>query len=315
MCARQWGAFSVHSSGPLVSVFVPVYNAARYVEEAVESALAQTHTNLEIVISDDASTDGTPDVLQRLAKRDSRIKLFLQERNLGATKNCNFLLERCTGDYVCFFAGDDVLKPDCVAAALHYAEDDPMIAIVFHKVGRVDSESNVLPDSSGSALTHFGQIDDFLKNGIYCSLNGMLVSRRFLGDRRFDASLPMASDFSLVWSVLDQPGARFLFLAKELGFWRKHGASMSMAKGLDCTREAMLENYALTTRYPAYARHALARTEGQALTLVDAHGARMLRALVQAMFSWPVYMLDRVLRRFFGSSSVWRLRLALLKRL
>ena len=72
----------------LVSVFVPVYNAEKFIEECILSIVNQNYQNIEIVISDDASTDNTPIILKKLEKKfPNKIKLFLQENNLGITNN------------------------------------------------------------------------------------------------------------------------------------------------------------------------------------------------------------------------------------
>ncbi|HEX4352735.1 MAG TPA: glycosyltransferase family 2 protein, partial [Polyangiales bacterium] len=71
------------SEPPFVSVLMPVYNPGRFLAEAIESVLAQTHSAFELIAIDDASTDGSADVLRAFAERDPRVKVFRQPQNLG----------------------------------------------------------------------------------------------------------------------------------------------------------------------------------------------------------------------------------------
>ena len=94
---------------PLVSIFMPCFNQERYVAQAIDSALAQDYGNIEIVVGDDCSTDGTWDIVREYEQRHpTKIRPFRNERNLGITQNCNEILRRCTGRYVAFYAGDDL---------------------------------------------------------------------------------------------------------------------------------------------------------------------------------------------------------------
>jgi glycosyltransferase involved in cell wall biosynthesis len=100
---------------PLVSIVISCYNSERYVAEAVESALGQTYRHMEVVVVDDASTDGTMEVLERFG---SRIQLERRSTNSGPGATRNHGLDLARGDYVQFLDADDVLLPDKVEACL-----------------------------------------------------------------------------------------------------------------------------------------------------------------------------------------------------
>src|SRR5436309_10768157 len=89
-----------NSEAPLVSIGVPTYERAATLERAVQSALAQTHDRLEVVISDNGSGDRTEELCRELAARDPRVRYLRHERNLGSTANFNHLFEVCSGEYV-----------------------------------------------------------------------------------------------------------------------------------------------------------------------------------------------------------------------
>ena len=78
---------------PQVSILLPVYNGAKFLEAAVASALAQTFADFEIIVVDDCSTDGSLDLIEQLAEQDRRIKFLRNERNLGLFANYNRCLE------------------------------------------------------------------------------------------------------------------------------------------------------------------------------------------------------------------------------
>ena len=95
-------------NAPLVSVIIPVYNAEKYVEQAVRSIMIQTYQNLEILITDDCSTDGSFAILQKLATEDSRIKLSRNTENQKIVRTLNALVERASGKYIARMDADDI---------------------------------------------------------------------------------------------------------------------------------------------------------------------------------------------------------------
>ena len=92
----------------LVSVIMPVYNTAKYLEEAVDSVLTQEYSDLELLIANDGSTDGSAEILERYQKADSRVKVISFSENVGAAKARNALLEKAEGRFVAFLDSDDV---------------------------------------------------------------------------------------------------------------------------------------------------------------------------------------------------------------
>ena len=115
---------------PLVSVIVPAYNAERYLREAVDSALRQTHERLEVVIVDDGSTDGTPALADGFAAADPRVRVFHQPNGgLSAARNAGLAVAR--GDLVCFLDADDVFLPDKLERQRSFLDLFPGCDLVF----------------------------------------------------------------------------------------------------------------------------------------------------------------------------------------
>lgn len=110
---------------PLVSIGVPVFNSETTIKAALDSLISQTYSNIEIIISDNASTDLTTDICREYALRDDRIVFFQQTENLGVTHNFDFVLKASRGEYFMWAAGDDVRSKDYISINVKYLIDNP----------------------------------------------------------------------------------------------------------------------------------------------------------------------------------------------
>ena len=118
----------------LVSVLIPTYNRADMISETLNSALSQTYSNLEVIVCDNASTDATIAIVEEFARRDSRVKLFKNETNLGPVLNWKACLDRASGQYVKVLWSDDLMLPDFLERTLELFREDNNLAFVFTKV-------------------------------------------------------------------------------------------------------------------------------------------------------------------------------------
>jgi glycosyltransferase involved in cell wall biosynthesis len=125
---------------PLVTIGIPVFNGEEFVEDAVRSAMGQTFRDLEIVISDNASTDSTADILERLAAEDPRIRIFRNATNLGAAPNYNRCFEEGRGTFFKWLAHDDRMKPSFVKAAVDALTDNPRAVLVNATTEYIDEK-------------------------------------------------------------------------------------------------------------------------------------------------------------------------------
>ena len=96
----------IENSNKLVSIIVPVYNVADYLERCVESLVLQTYTNLEIILVDDGSTDKSGEICEELARSDERIHVF-HKKNGGLSDARNYGIEHCSGEFITFVDSDD----------------------------------------------------------------------------------------------------------------------------------------------------------------------------------------------------------------
>ena len=109
---------------PLVSIVLATYNVVSYIRETLDSVLAQTWTDWELEVTDDASTDGTYAILEEYAARDSRVHLERNEHNSGAGVSRNRSLLRCTGRYIAFIDADDAWLPEKLEKQLAFMEEN-----------------------------------------------------------------------------------------------------------------------------------------------------------------------------------------------
>lgn len=151
------------TSGPLVSIAMPVYNAARTIDEALQSALEQTYKNLEILVVDNASTDGTPDMVH--AYEDPRIVLHENATNIGAHKNGNRSVQLSTGEFVKFLHADDALYPHCVERMVEAMGRSDRVGMVFARrhieIGdETDPDMVTFRETYRDAQKQFGELGE-----------------------------------------------------------------------------------------------------------------------------------------------------------
>jgi glycosyltransferase involved in cell wall biosynthesis len=131
---------------PLVSVIMPVYNYEEYLNTSIESIINQTYRNLEIIIVDDRSTDGSWAVIQNYAKIDKRIKPLRNKQNLRLTKTLNVAIKHSRGKYLARMDGDDARIVDSIQAEVEFLESHPDVVMVGGAVEICDDQLRRLND-------------------------------------------------------------------------------------------------------------------------------------------------------------------------
>jgi glycosyltransferase involved in cell wall biosynthesis len=140
---------------PLVTIGVPVYNGERFLEATLDCLLAQTYRNIEIIVSDNASTDGTAAICARYAQRDRRVQHARTEINVGASGNIRRLAGMLRGEYFKLSNADDLVEPEFVARCVEVLESDPTVALVCTLSRLIDMDDRQLRNEPrGSLLAH-----------------------------------------------------------------------------------------------------------------------------------------------------------------
>lgn len=171
-----------------ISVLMGIYNCADTLEQAVRSIRNQTHTNWELILCDDGSTDDTYAVAQALAAKDGRIILLRNEKNLGLNQTLNRCLAAATGEYIARMDGDDDCMPERFEAQLDFLETHPEFQIVSSAMilfdengewGRASCPEYPQPEDtvSGTAFCHAAVM---MKKSCIDAVDGYTVDRRML---------------------------------------------------------------------------------------------------------------------------------------
>jgi len=136
---------SLHQTNlPLVSIGVPLYNEAKYLKQTLESLVAQDYPNIEIIISDNASSDNTGEICQKFVEHYSHIKYHRFDKNYGSITNFLYTAENSYGKYFMFAAGHDLWHPSFISKAVRIMENDDEIALCYARATRIDSCGNTL---------------------------------------------------------------------------------------------------------------------------------------------------------------------------
>ena len=210
-----------------VSIVMPLYNARAYLEEAIESVLAQSFQDWELIVVDDCSTDGSKELAELFARRDSRISVYSNAHNCGAAATRTFGLRYVTGDYLAFLDADDIWLPEKLAAQLSFMRANGS-AMCFTAYSTIEA------DGSFRNIVHVPDHLDykaFLKNTVTCShtimfdLTAVPVALLEAPNLYFDFSEDLA-----VWLQVVKTGIEAYGLDLVLAKNRKHDASRSASK-------------------------------------------------------------------------------------
>jgi len=165
---------------PKVSIIIPAYNQKDFLKEAVDSALAQDYRNLEIIVGDDHSIDGTDKMMNRYAKVYDRIKYIRHEKNLGAGNNSSYLLYNYTdAKYFMILNHDDYLiKNDYISQAVDFLSDHPNVSFVWANCRMYNNETGKFTETNYKRETITSGAEYFLnyETGKYTHVTGVLTS-------------------------------------------------------------------------------------------------------------------------------------------
>jgi glycosyltransferase involved in cell wall biosynthesis len=129
---------------PRVTLAMPVYNGSRYVAEAIDSILAQTFEDFELIITDNKSTDSTAEICKAYVSRDSRIQYHCNSENLGAARNYNRGYELASGEYLKWCAHDDTLSPKFVERCVEMLDTCPDVSLAFARTQCIDQDGKFI---------------------------------------------------------------------------------------------------------------------------------------------------------------------------
>jgi hypothetical protein len=216
---------------PLVSVVIPCYNYKRFLTEAVASVLAQEDVELDVVIVDDASTDGSGELAQELASGDPRIRTVLHSANQGHIATYNDGLARVLGDYVVLLSADDLLAPGSLGRAAALMEKHRDVGLVYGYAEEFSSRPEPEPARRITWSVWSGEewIGHLCRRGSNIIVNPEAVIRRSVMDQLggYRADMPHAADMEL-WMRAASLGSVGRINGPVQAFYRVHGQNMHL---------------------------------------------------------------------------------------
>jgi glycosyltransferase involved in cell wall biosynthesis len=230
---------------PLVSIIIPCYNQGRFLDTAIQSALAQSHLELEVIVINDGSTDETEQVARKY-ERDPRFHL-INQNNAGLPAARNHGIRESKGVFLIFLDSDDWLEPDMIRSLVAAQEDNPDVGFAYCDIQVTTAEGS--PENSysvGKARQIVnGDIFDSLILGGYFPPQTVMIRRSILDTiGYFDELLGGHADYDL-WLRAAAHGYRALYLDKKLAHYRMHGENMSLNwQHMHGTRKASLAKIA-----------------------------------------------------------------------
>jgi glycosyltransferase involved in cell wall biosynthesis len=205
-----------------ISVIIPASNQAHYRAEAIESVLAQSFQNFEIIIIDDGSTDHTRQVAASFLT-DSRVH-YIYQQNAGLSAARNTGMAQAAGEFVTFLDSDDRFLPDKFAVLLACFKARPELGLVSGQAIFIDADSRRLPHTVDGRWTHI-PADLLLGNPVH--VGSLLVRREWLAQvDPFDESLRACEDWDM-WLRLALAGCQFDHAAQPVSLYRIHGDQMT----------------------------------------------------------------------------------------
>lgn len=129
------------TKSPLVSVVIPVFNAAKYLPEALDSLLSQVYANLEFIAVNDASTDSSLSILNAYSKLDKRLKVYSNPKNLKISRTLNFAISKAKGKYIARMDADDIALPGRIEKQVAFLQAHPSVVIVGGQCKTIDINS------------------------------------------------------------------------------------------------------------------------------------------------------------------------------
>ncbi len=210
--------------GPLASVLVPAYNAEATLAETLQSALASSYSNLEIVLVDDGSTDATAAIAEAFARDDQRLRIFRQQHR-GVSAALNFGLDHIRGDLVARLDSDDLWHPTKLERQVDLMSADPTVGLTFTFVRYLDASSRIVRDAAPRELARRA-LCQCLYNGIIGGGSSAVFRRSVLDSvGRYDERLSVWEDLVLHLEVA--AGGEIAFVPEYLTGYRLRGESSS----------------------------------------------------------------------------------------
>lgn len=222
-------------SQPLVNILIPTYNRANYLRETIQSVLAQTYQNIEILVFDDASPDNTSEVVAEFS-HDSRVVYVRHSQNLGMAENWKASIAAATGEFFCLLNDDDTLEPEFVESLAQPLIDNENLILAFCQYWIMNAEGVRLQEATDKNISRW-KLDTLAAGDVQNVAHSIVVDRSpYIGATLFRKSLvsadfidERAKGFADAWLFYQcaKTGFGAYYVRKQLMNYREHGEGMS----------------------------------------------------------------------------------------
>lgn len=214
----------------LVSVFIPSYNYERFLADAIDSILAQTYADWELIIVDDASSDSSPEIIERYRRRyPERIRSTLLTSNVGQSESTNIGLRQAQGEFIALLAADDRARPERLARGVATLKARPTIAAAFSKVAYIDGDGRPLQLEQDIFNQPIEDLRWQLLGGNFLCGTSIVARRAAMQEvGGYNRTLGYVEDYDLWLRLLDR-----FELVRVDDIWvdyRLHGGNLSIAR-------------------------------------------------------------------------------------
>jgi len=208
----------------MVSVVMPVYNAEKYLREAIQSILTQNYPNLEMIVVNDGSTDSSKNII--LSFEDPRLRYFENPENWGIVRTRNRALAEATGEYVAVLDSDDVALPNKIRSQVEFMEKNPEFELCGSYFKTIDGSGQILknvkfPSNDGDARSML------LVHNCFCH-STIVMRSRLAKEFKYKSGFDLVEDYEL-WYRISQVG-KIINLPVHTTYYRVHGNNISTNK-------------------------------------------------------------------------------------
>lgn len=196
------------NKNPLVSIGIITYNQKSYLKKCIDSCLMQDYQNIEIIIADDCSTDGTQDMLEeyRLLYPE-KIKVLVSEVNKGITANSNVVLASCSGEYIALTGGDDAFESDKISKQVKVFIDNAEVVICGTYTKIINENDQVMrkqKDIKNKVSGYYNQAELIESCNSIVPVVSYMIKANAIPEEGFDFRLPVASDSLFYFRVAEK---------------------------------------------------------------------------------------------------------------
>jgi glycosyltransferase involved in cell wall biosynthesis len=187
---------------PILTVYMPVFNAAPYLPQAIESILSQTYTNFEFIIVDDASTDSSWKIIQKYARLDRRLRIFRNKVNLGVSDTSNLAIFSARGKYLARIDADDIAFPNRLQKQINFLQKNKKTIAVGGQCVVIDAEDKII--GYKKFPTNPQQLSRMISWAIPIQQPALLVNRTLLPNNFtwYDHQKTSAEEVNLIFKFL-----------------------------------------------------------------------------------------------------------------